>query len=181
VDAADDLSWCVLHYTGAAARAGTAYTGALLCSRDGSWPSELDPSADPTNADGKADGSALSGYARAEAAFAKCGLKMWELYGHGPPGQPTPEYQAMMYSEKTAADTVAAGEPTSPSSSGTELASDSPASRGSFMWSEEVMEWTRDGHPPPLEPIGDITVQAWRAAERAKIANESAEEAITAG
>ena len=180
VDAADDLSWCVLHYTGAAARAGTAYTGALLCSRDGSWPAQLDPSVAPSsNAEGNADGSALRGYARAEAAFAKCGLKMWELYGHGPPGQPTPAYKALMHSKDKADASI--GSSSSSSSSGTEVASSSPASRGSYMWSEDLMEWTRDGHPPPLEPIGDITVQAWRAAEREILANASAGEATIVG
>lgn len=177
MDAADDLSWCVLHYTGAAARAGTAYTGALLCSRDGSWPAQLDPSAAPSS---NTDGSALSGYARAEAAFAKCGLKMWELYGHGPPGQPTPAYKALMRSENKAYRSSASST-SSASASGTEVASSSPASRGSYMWSEDLLEWTRDGHPPPLEPIGDITVQAWRAAEREKLANASAGEATTVG
>jgi hypothetical protein len=165
VDAADDLSWCVLHYTGAAARAGSAYTGALLCSRDGSWPAQLDPAA-------STGGS--SGYARAEAAVAKCGLKMWELYGHGPPGHPTPAHEP-------AASTAAGGEAAASQRAsaraalfpGTEAAS--PARRGSYMWSDANAAWARGGHPPPLEPIGDVTVQTWRAAERAKAKAATAE------
>ena len=35
VDAADDLSWAVFHYSGAAAVVGQSYLGALLCSADG--------------------------------------------------------------------------------------------------------------------------------------------------
>jgi hypothetical protein len=61
VDAADDLSWAVFHYSGAARRAGQSYQGALLCSEDGAWPD-----ADP---------------ARIEAAINKCGLELWEMYG----------------------------------------------------------------------------------------------------
>jgi len=38
VDAADDLSWAVLHYSGAAAVVGQSYLGGLLCSADGLWP-----------------------------------------------------------------------------------------------------------------------------------------------
>ena len=64
VDAADDLSWAVFHYTGAARAAGQSYQGALLCSEDGAWPRGADQ-------------------ARLFAAFAECGLEPWELYGHG--------------------------------------------------------------------------------------------------
>jgi len=66
VDAADDLSWCILHYSGAARRAGQSYVGALLCSPDGQWPS-----------------SARSGVGleRIRAAFRKCDLELWELFG----------------------------------------------------------------------------------------------------
>lgn len=61
VDCADDLSYAVLAYQGAAAAAGTSYGGSLLCTPDGEWPSpELMP--------------------RVEAAFARAGIKMWELY-----------------------------------------------------------------------------------------------------
>ena len=34
--------WCVLSYQGAARRAGTAYAGAVVCTRDGRWPSGPD-------------------------------------------------------------------------------------------------------------------------------------------
>lgn len=112
VDAADDLSWCVLHYSGAAAVVGQSYLGALLCSADGKWPA-----------------SAESGEERRriEAAFRSCGIEMWELYGHGPTGTP----------------------------------------QASFMWTEAHAAWEAD-NPPPLQPIGDMTVQAWRKAEKEK-------------
>lgn len=182
MDAADDLSWCVLHYTGAAARAGSAYTGALLCSRDGSWPAQLDPTA-PTSG-GSIGEVGVRGYARAEAAFASCGLKLWEVYGHGPPGQPTPAYEAATtaaLADGAAAGRAPGGEETAGSVAAARAAlfpadrEAHPASRGSHMWSEENLEWARGGRPPPLELIGDVTVQAWRAAERAKAKAETAE------
>ena len=66
VDAADDLSWAVLHYSGAAKRAGQSYVGALLCTADGAWP---------------ADAREGAGLARIQAAFAACDLELWELFG----------------------------------------------------------------------------------------------------
>jgi len=60
-DAADDLTWTVLYYAGAASAAGQAYTGAVFATRDGQWPAE-------------------SEFARVEAAHAKCGIKLWELF-----------------------------------------------------------------------------------------------------
>lgn len=111
VDAADDLSWAVFHYSGAASVVGQSYLGGLLCSADGEWP------------EGGESGPERE---RIEAAFAKCGIAMWELYGHSP-----------------------------------------PEDGKSFMWSEEHAAWERT-NPPPLEPIGDQTVQAWRASEKAK-------------
>ena len=66
VDAADDLSWAVLHYSGAARRAGQSYVGALLCTPDGLWP----PSAK--------SGEALE---RIRKAFRHCDLELWELFG----------------------------------------------------------------------------------------------------
>ena len=68
VDAADDLSWGVFYYSGAAAAAGQSYQGALLCSADGAWP------------EGARTGAEFD---RIAAAFSKCGLELWELYGHG--------------------------------------------------------------------------------------------------
>ena len=38
VGAADDLSWVVFHYAGAAAAVGQRYLGGLLCTPDGSLP-----------------------------------------------------------------------------------------------------------------------------------------------
>ena len=117
VDAADDLSWAVLHYSGAAAVVGQSYLGALLCSADGSWPARARTGAE---------------YERIEGAFRKCGIALWELYGHGP-----------------------------------------AADANSFMWTEEHHKWEAT-HPPPLDPIGDQTVQAWRASEKAKGAAQPA-------
>ena len=39
VAAADDLSWIVFHYAGAASQVGQRYLGGLLCTPDGSLPS----------------------------------------------------------------------------------------------------------------------------------------------
>ena len=66
VDAAEDLSWAVFHYSGAARRAGQSYVGALLCTPDGLWPQ-----------------SARSGteYERIREAFRNCDLELWELFG----------------------------------------------------------------------------------------------------
>ena len=44
VDVAEDLSWALFAYSGAAAAAGQSYTGAVLCTRDGRWPA---PAAEP--------------------------------------------------------------------------------------------------------------------------------------
>jgi VDE lipocalin domain len=65
VDCADDLSWAVFYYTGAAAAAGTSYSGALLVTRTGDWP-EMSTDSD----------TAL----RIERAMATGGIKMWELF-----------------------------------------------------------------------------------------------------
>uniref|UniRef100_A0A7S2NHL1 Uncharacterized protein n=1 Tax=Haptolina brevifila TaxID=156173 RepID=A0A7S2NHL1_9EUKA len=111
VDAADDLSWAVFHYSGAAAVVGQSYLGALLCSADGKWPKAAVGGAE---------------YDRIRAAFRKCGIELWELYGHSP-----------------------------------------PEAAHSFMWTEQHAAWEQN-NPPPLGPIGDQTVQAWRASEKAK-------------
>ena len=117
VDAADDLSWAVFHYSGAAAVVGQSYLGALLCSADGRWPEGAKSGAE---------------YERITRAFRACGIELWELYGHGPPDEADGEQGA-----------------------------------GSFMWTDDLQQWIA-ANPPPLEPIGDQTVQAWRAAEKAK-------------
>lgn len=111
VDAADDLSWAIFHYSGAAAVVGQSYLGALLCSADGQWPANA------------RRGEELE---RIRQAFRKCGIEFWELYGHGP-----------------------------------------PESGKSFMWTPEHLTWEAN-NPPPLDPIGDQTVQAWRALEKEK-------------
>ena len=66
VDAADDLSWAVFHYSGAARRAGQSYVGALLCTPDGLWPQ--------TAKSGKE-------FERIREAFRNCDLELWELFG----------------------------------------------------------------------------------------------------
>lgn len=65
LDCADDLSWIVLYYCGAASAAGTNYRGALLCSKDGTWPK-----VDPDSVDMQ----------RITAAFDQGGIKLWELF-----------------------------------------------------------------------------------------------------
>lgn len=62
LDVDEDLRWAVFYYTGAAAAAGTSYTGALLCSADGEWPTDSDS------------------VQRIDQAMAAGGIKMWELY-----------------------------------------------------------------------------------------------------
>ena len=112
-----DLRCAVLPYPGAAAVVGQSYLGALLCSADGRWPEAARSGAE---------------YERIRAAFAKCGLELWELYGHG------------------------------------------PAEGGaSFMWTEAHAAWERS-NPPPLAPIGDQSVQAWRKSEKEKLAAQAA-------
>jgi len=108
VDAADDLSWTVLHYSGAARRAGQSYVGALLCTPDGQWPV-----------------SARSGVEleRIRTAFRNCDLELWELFGGN--------------------------------------------TEESYMWSSKFTDWAA-ANPPPLDPIGDISITAWRKQERAR-------------
>ncbi|CAM8953752.1 unnamed protein product [Rhodiola kirilowii] len=61
VDVTDDLSWGLFHYHGAARVAGQSYTGAVLVSPDGSYPSEKERD-------------------RLVSALDKCGIKEWELF-----------------------------------------------------------------------------------------------------
>lgn len=61
VDVAEDFSWALFYYSGAAAAAGQSYTGAVLLSNDGIWPSE-------------------DKQLQLEAALERCGIKVWELY-----------------------------------------------------------------------------------------------------
>ncbi|XP_021861487.1 uncharacterized protein [Spinacia oleracea] len=61
VDVADDLSWGLFHYHGAAKVAGQSYTGAVLVSPDGRFPSEEE-------------------VPRLSCALDKCGIKKWELF-----------------------------------------------------------------------------------------------------
>jgi hypothetical protein len=145
VDCADDLSWLVVHYTGAAARAGTSYVGGLLCSADGLWPA--------TAREGPE-------FDRIERAFRfGMGLELWELYGHGPP-LPSKELSGdavgSLSVDAAVVDTAAAS-----------LFPEAEHSvNKSFMWPSSHSLWEAK-NPPPLERIGDMTVQAWRARERA--------------
>jgi len=70
LDCADDLSWAVFYYTGAAAAAGSSYSGALVVTKDGSWPLMSE------NGDSE---SALTA-ARISKAVGIGGIKMWELF-----------------------------------------------------------------------------------------------------
>lgn len=38
MDCADDLTYCLFYYSGAAAAAGLSYSGAVLATADGAWP-----------------------------------------------------------------------------------------------------------------------------------------------
>lgn len=61
VDAADDLSWSLYYYAGAARSAGQSYIGAVLATPDGNWP-----------ADDQID--------RIEDSLWRgCGVKLWEM------------------------------------------------------------------------------------------------------
>ncbi|WJX47670.1 hypothetical protein P8452_34334 [Trifolium repens] len=61
VDVAEDLSWGLFHYHGAARAAGQSYTGAVLVSPDGAFPNEKEKT-------------------KIVAALDKCEIKEWELY-----------------------------------------------------------------------------------------------------
>jgi hypothetical protein len=63
LDCADDLSWAVFYYSGAASAAGTSYTGALIVTPDGNWP-------EMNNENSK----------RIERALLSAEITMWELY-----------------------------------------------------------------------------------------------------
>uniref|UniRef100_A0A7N0TUY3 VDE lipocalin domain-containing protein n=2 Tax=Kalanchoe fedtschenkoi TaxID=63787 RepID=A0A7N0TUY3_KALFE len=61
VDVSDDLSWGLFHYHGAARVAGQSYTGAVLVSPDGAYPTDSERE-------------------RLVSALDKCGIKEWELF-----------------------------------------------------------------------------------------------------
>ena len=61
VDAADDLSWALYYYAGAAKSAGQMYVGAVLATPDGLWP--------PTREMERVE----------KALWEGCGCKMWEM------------------------------------------------------------------------------------------------------
>ena len=61
MDCADDLSWAVFYYSGAASTAGITYRGALLCTPSGLWP-------EPPEAK-----------QRIGLALAACSIRIWEM------------------------------------------------------------------------------------------------------
>eukprot|EP00595_Chromulina_sp_UTEXLB2642_P001763 CAMPEP_0196768254 /NCGR_PEP_ID=MMETSP1095-20130614/42522_1 /TAXON_ID=96789 ORGANISM="Chromulina nebulosa, Strain UTEXLB2642" /NCGR_SAMPLE_ID=MMETSP1095 /ASSEMBLY_ACC=CAM_ASM_000446 /LENGTH=223 /DNA_ID=CAMNT_0042137563 /DNA_START=175 /DNA_END=846 /DNA_ORIENTATION=+ len=63
LDCDDNLQWAVFYYSGAASAAGTAYTGALVVSKDGKWPIMTEST---TN--------------RIYQALDRAGIKSWELF-----------------------------------------------------------------------------------------------------
>ena len=66
LDCADDLSWAIFYYSGAASAAGTSYCGGLLCTRDGDWPVLEDQES--------------SDYKRIKEALQRAGLEPFELF-----------------------------------------------------------------------------------------------------
>lgn len=60
VDVAEDMSWAVFFYSGAAEAAGQGYSGSLLVTADGKWPP-------------------LSEIPRIQAAHESMGIAIWEL------------------------------------------------------------------------------------------------------
>lgn len=62
MDCAEDLSWAVFYYAGAASAAGITYRGALICSRTGAVP--------------RGDEATQ----RIDAALAACGIRRWEMF-----------------------------------------------------------------------------------------------------
>lgn len=61
IDAADNLSWGLFAYSGAAAAAGQQYSGAVLVTPDGAWP-------------------AAAELARVREAHQACGIELFELH-----------------------------------------------------------------------------------------------------
>lgn len=43
VDCTNDLAWALFYYAGAASAAGQSYSGAVLVTRNGSWPAQVTP------------------------------------------------------------------------------------------------------------------------------------------
>ena len=62
VSVPDDLGYALFSYNGAASAAGQAYSGSVLCTRDGAWP-------DPERYGAQLD-----------AALNEAGVKTWELF-----------------------------------------------------------------------------------------------------
>lgn len=67
LDADDGLEWAVFYYSGAAAAAGTSYTGALIVTKTGQWPAGME---DPDS----------ENHQRISKALLKGGIRLWEVY-----------------------------------------------------------------------------------------------------
>lgn len=67
LDCDDQLEWGVFYYSGAAAAAGTSYTGALIVTRDGDWPRDMRDASSET-------------HRRISEALARGGINLWEVY-----------------------------------------------------------------------------------------------------
>jgi hypothetical protein len=63
MDCAEDLSWAVFYYSGAASAAGITYRGALICTETGRLPVGQEAEE------------------RVEAALKACGIRRWEMFG----------------------------------------------------------------------------------------------------
>lgn len=75
VDCAEDLSWAVVHYAGAARSVGQSYTGSLLLSRDGNVPPKA-----PKERIRKAFEKAMTGGRGANFVSGFCEF-VWVLFG----------------------------------------------------------------------------------------------------
>lgn len=63
IDAAEDMSWVLFYYTGAAAAAGQSYAGAILASTRGDFPPNPETYME-----------------RIHQGLDRCGIKPWELF-----------------------------------------------------------------------------------------------------
>jgi len=61
LDCDDSLEWCAFYYNGAAARAGLRYNGAVLVSKTGEWPNDVQANS------------------RLVEALKRAGIEKWEL------------------------------------------------------------------------------------------------------
>ena len=62
MDCAEDMTWAVFYYSGAASTAGITYRGALICTQSGEVPTD----------------AAVN--ARVDKALHACGIRRWEMF-----------------------------------------------------------------------------------------------------